>query len=304
MLKDCVLVLGSGKSILDLSPEERKLLNSCDVKIAINKFAGFYEKAEIEPTDIYFVDNYDASSKMMLNYIFKLFCKKNLKSKTFIVSIDHKGFLFRNHSLHIVYKEFNYKKEYLFRFFVKLGRFFLKKISVSQFNKLHFWLSQSLISYPDYSYSVLPKKSKIYYIKIQNCIAKGNKWSKSLEEPLYHFKGSFSTVLNYISICYPNKIILLAGVDFNSSDYFFEEDLEKLDFDTKDWTYDIKKSHNKHFSIIETEGLKMDDELPFMLSELEKSNNKVYSLNKYSYLVEQKYIDYISLNDVNMIKGP
>lgn len=298
MLKDCVLILGSGKSILELTKTERELLNSCEVKIGMNKYAAFYELSGIVPSHIYFVDDYDSSSRMMLSYIFKLLRKNNCEKRTFIVSNNYKGFLFSNYFVFIFNTFINNFKIQSISFLVNLGRLVLKRINVSFFNKCKFFLENEIKINPVCRYSILPKQSKIQYVETQDWKMKGNKWSISLEEPLYHFKGSFSTVLNYISISYPTKTILLAGVDFNSSDYFFEEELEKLNFDTKDWTYEIKKSHNKHFSIIETDGVKMDDELPFMLNELENSSNKIYSLNKSSYLVEQKYIEFISLNDL------
>lgn len=296
MLKDCVLVLGSGKSVLNLSPTERELLNTCKVKIGINKYAAFYEISQIMPSHIYFVDDYDASAITMLNYIFKLYRTNKIKNRIFIVSSNYKGFIYNNYFKFIFFKQLNHLKINFVLLLVKLGRLVLKKISVSYFNDFKFFLNKTLKINSVFKYNMSPKQSKTQYVNTQNWITKGNKWAKSLSEPLYHFRGSFSTVLNYISICYPNKTILLIGVDFNSSDYFFEKQLSMLNFDTKDWTSKIKKYHNKHFSIIETNGVKIDDELPFMLDELKKSNNKMYSLNKFSYLVEKGYVEHINLD--------
>ena len=85
--KEYVLVLGSGKSILDFTPIEQELLGECDVRLAINKFSAFYEKAGIMPTHVYFEDIHDLSSILMLKYIFKLFRKEKI---TFIVSEAYK----------------------------------------------------------------------------------------------------------------------------------------------------------------------------------------------------------------------
>ncbi|AOZ98519.1 hypothetical protein [Flavobacterium commune] len=295
MLKDCVLVLGSGKSILNLTKTERELLNTCEVKIGINKFAAFYELAGIEPSHVYFHDDYDESSIRMLNYIFKLFRKNKLKKMTFILSENYKGFVFTNYAAFWINKAFNFFKIFLVHYLVKIGRFTIKKINVDTFNRLNFYISHSITINPVNRYNLMSKESKIEFIRIQDSIARGNKWSKSLVDPLYHFKGSFSTVLNYISICYPNKTILLAGVDFNSSDYFFEEELYSLNFNTRDWTYEMSKHHDKHYSIIETDGNKIDDELPLILDELKKTDNVVYSLNELSYLVDEKYIKFVRL---------
>lgn len=303
MLEDCVLVLGSGRSILKLTQTERDLLNTCKVKIGINKYAAFYELSEIIPTHIYFVDDYDASSVRMLNYIFKLFRKNKIKKRTFIISKNYKGLIFNNYFMFIISKQFNYFKLNVILLLVKLARRILKRFSVNHFNNFNFFLNRKIKVNPISRYNLLPNQAKVQYINVQDSVSKGNKWAKSITEPLYHFKGSFSTVLNYISILYPNRTILLIGVDFNSSDYFFEKELDKLNFNTKDWTYEIRKSQNKHFSIIETHGVKIDDELPFMLDKLVDSNNQIYSLSESSYLVYNNYVKYISLKSLTSKNG-
>lgn len=267
MLKDCVLVLGSGKSILDLTDKERELLNTCEVKIGINKYAAFYELAGIEPTHVYFHDDHYESSVLFFQYLVKKIKKNRLKNITFIVSENTSKTL---------------EKKYI-QYGLNNMLYYFEKIFNSEFLKKKFFL--------------IPKNYNVVPIRIDNYIKKGTPWAKKIKEPLYHFKGSFSTVLNYISICYPNKTILLAGVDFNSSDYFFERELEKLSFETKDWTYQLRKNHNKHYSIIETDGVKMDEELPFMINELGKTQNKVLSLNNKSYLVENGYVESVELKD-------
>jgi hypothetical protein len=145
-------------------------------------------------------------------------------------------------------------------------------------------------------FSVLPKKSKIHYIDIQNWDKRGNFWAKTMNQKLFHYRGSFTSVLNYISIKYPNHDVFLAGVDFNSFGYFFSEKaLSELPFSTNDWTTGISKNNNKHFSIIDYNGTKMDDELPFIINELSKTGNKMYSLSKKSYLVENGFVEYIKI---------
>jgi hypothetical protein len=293
--KEYVLVLGSGKSILDFTPIEQELLGECDVRLAINKFSAFYEKAGIMPTHVYFEDIHDLSSILMLKYIFKLFRKEKI---TFIVSEAYKKKLFKKYFIFIYIRIKHQLKTYINYILVKLGRKTLKLVSINLFNKFVYYITKSLKTKSVLLYNLVPKKSVIQFVKIEHCESKENFWSSSLNDPLYHFKGSFSSVLNYISICFPNKTILLAGVDFDSPDYFFEEELNNLNFKTKDWTYNLRKKHGKHFSIIETEGVKIDDALPFILEKLKHTNNKMYSLNEKSYLVKKGFIEKINLKDI------
>lgn len=295
MVKDCVLVLGSGKSILDLSINEQELLNTCEVKIGINKYTAFYELAGIEPSHVYFEDVHDLSSILMLKHIFKLLRKKNKKEITFIVSELYKNQLYKNQFSFLIIKIRCHVKVFLNFFLVNLGRKTLKLINTKLFNEFVFYLSNYLKTKPILFYNLIPKKAIIQFINIRHCENKENFWAYKLNEPLYHFKGSFSSVLNYISICFPNKTILLAGVDFDTSDYFFEDELEKLNFKTKDWTYDLRKKYDKHYSILETNGVKIDDAFPFMLEKLKETNNKMYSLTEKSYLVKSGFVEKIDL---------
>ena len=295
--KDYILVLGSGKSVLNLTTNELDILGECSVKLAINKFSAFYEISGIIPTHVYFEDTHDVSSILMLKYIFKRF-RKEKKNITFIVSEVYKNQLHKNYLIFFFVKLRHFYKKYINLILVKLGRVSLKLICVNLFNRYVYILSKFLKTKQFLLYNLVPKKSLIQYINTTNCENKEHTWASSLNDPLFHFKGSFSSVLNYISICFPNKTILLAGVDFNSSDYFFENELDRLNFKTKDWTYDLRKEHDKHYSVIQTDGVKIDDALPFMLENLKKTNNKIYSLNEKSYLVQKGFIEKINLKNI------
>lgn len=289
--KDYIIILGSGLSINALTDDERYLLNQCSVKIGINKYAAYYNLAKITPTHIYYTDDYyDASRNFFMSMISKL-KNDDLSNLTFIVSKNFKKILSKNSF------DFLFKKCMLL-----FNKILYKIFSITIFKKILFRLKISY-NYKEYDKLVhlkilrLPKKSKVQSITINSHVKKDTPWANSIEEPIYHFKGSLSTVFNYVSIFFKGRDILLVGVDFNSSDYFFEEELDKLEFDSKDWTYDLRKKENKHYSIIETNGVKMDDEIPFMLNELRKRDINVYSLNKNSYLVEKGFVTFKNFNE-------
>ena len=50
---DKVIVLGSGKSIMDLTQKEINYINNCKYVIAVNKFAAFYESENNPNTYIF-----------------------------------------------------------------------------------------------------------------------------------------------------------------------------------------------------------------------------------------------------------
>ena len=54
-----VIILGSGESILELTPKDINYINSCKTVIAVNKFGLFYKKSGIIPTHFYFHDRFE-----------------------------------------------------------------------------------------------------------------------------------------------------------------------------------------------------------------------------------------------------
>ncbi|EAZ92061.1 hypothetical protein [Crocosphaera chwakensis] len=272
-----VIVLGSGCSILDLSEQEIEYINNCEVIIAINKFMAFYKKSKILPTHVYYVDAYSASTVYFLEYIFKICRQNNLSKINFI--LNNKILKFPLNSKRLCSK--------------KLA-FWIKKQYLSIEEEIHDKLFHGEPINPNLF--LVPKDCSFEFISHQSWLEGGN-WSNSLKESLFHYRGSLSTVLNYISIKYPQHPIKLVGVDFNSPGYFFQEELEKLNFTWQDWTTDITKEKKTHFSAISYKGTTIFDKFDFMLAKLQETGNEVYSCNPHSLLVEKgltKYKNVIS----------
>lgn len=294
-LNEFVVILGSGISINSLTHDERTILNSYHTKIAINKYAAFYENSGIVPTHVYFEDDYDESAIKMLSFIVNKIRKNGVKDVTYVISENYRGCLYSNRFVLFFKKASNFLMFLIQYTLVKLFRFFFKKGNKSFYDWVRLRIEE-LIPYKSISrFNRILPENKINYISKQNWINSDNKWAKTLEEPLYHFRGSFSTVLNYVSVCFPNHPILLVGVDFNTSEYFFQEELKKLKFETSDWTTKITHQNNKHFSLIDYKGTKMDDELPYMISCLKETNNIMYSSSEQSYLVLNGYVPYLKI---------
>lgn len=271
---DKVIILGSGMSILDLTGEEVRFINRCKSVIAVNKFMAFYERTGIVPTHVYFVDT-SYSSYFFLNHIFDLCCRNNLSNVTFILS---------KRMQRRTYKK-TLKKLYL-KLVVAVYDFlrFIKRREIDILKEL----------FEDRKLLFLRDNFKYLYIKHEDWL-KGGEWAYSLHTKLFHYRGSLTTVLNLCAIMFPGNDIFLVGNDFNGTSYFYEDDLDKLDFKWKDWTYDKIKSEGKHFSFIDYKGTKMTDAFPYIIDCLEKTKNKLYCTNSNSLLVKEGFVDYSSL---------
>ncbi len=265
--KKDIIVLGSGTSILELSEDEREYINQCEVVIAINKFMAFYEKAKIIPTHIFYVDAYEWSVVLFLKHIFKVCRKNNLKNLTFIIGKK-------------ILKKYITKQRLEDNIFL----YFLKKIYLQlkyKFNKTD-----------NLNLFLVPRQSHFEFVSHQNWINQNNNWSDSLEKPLFHYRGSLTTVLNYISIKYPNRPIKLVGTDFYGSEYFFQQELDQLNINWEDWSTSITQQEGKHFSAISYQGTTMFDKLDYIIDNLRQSGNDIYCCNPKSLLVTNGYIDY------------
>lgn len=258
-MKKEVFVLGSGASINRLTKEEKTYINQAEVRIAMNKFTAFYKKAGIIPSHVFFVDAHSPSATKMLQQIFDLCHEDGLVDMHFIANVKVKNQVFQNKSLSYY------------------------------FHKYH-----PISLHRHHPYYLIKSPFTIEYIDLYQYL-EGGTWAKSIKEKLFHFRSSLTTVLNYVAIHYPGYTIKLVGVDLNSKNYFFEEELDELDFSASDWTTQYTKKEDKHFTVQNFQGTNLLDKMTFMVEELKKTGNELVCCTKSSLLVEENYLDYQSI---------
>ena len=227
-MKEDVIVLGSGKSILSLSQREVEYINECEVKISLNKFMAFYAKSRILPSHVFYVDCYESSVRQFLDFIVNKCIKDKIEDLNFVFGRDYEG---------------GFDEE--------------------KFEELCY---------------------NVDFITHQMWNNPNNTWAESLEEPLFHYRGSLSTALNYVAIKYPGRTIKLVGVDLDSPDHFFEEELISLGLEHRDWTYEIARNQNLHFSALNYMGSTIFDKFDYMISCLSSTGNQIYNCNPNSLL--------------------
>jgi len=251
-----IILLGSGRSILQLTKEDIEYIHQAECALALNKFMGFHDVVGIVPTHVYFVDCH-TQDRLFLQHIFDLCMEKKVSNLTFVLSKKQKWRIF-----HPANRRFHDRR--LLRLFWTLGGLFL----------------------------VGPGDAEYIFIHRTRWL-KGGKWARSLREPLFHYRSSLTDALNYLSILYPNRKIKLVGVDLNSPTYFFDNQLKELDFDTSDWTTATTREKSIHCSLTDYKGTNLMKKLDFVLGELGKSGNRVVSCNPHSVLVEKGLVSYV-----------
>ncbi len=264
--RNYVIVLGCGESILNLTEEEKKFINSCKYVIGVNKFMAFYKQSGLVPNYIYFHDELE-NAVLMFKYILNVCRKDGLTNLTFFTNWH--------------FKCLTSTLWFLFLFYLKI-RAFVKWYILRK----RLWLTDKVYLKMEFKRLIPPKNSNIIGLKLEK-IDDGKNWAKSLYEPLFNYKGSLSSILNLCSIIAPNIDIYLVGNDFNGSKYFFQNELEKLPFDSIDFTSSIVKQKNRHMSFITTNGKKFTDKLPYILYKLKECGIELFCINPDSLLVKE-----------------
>ncbi len=262
---DDVIILGSGLSISSLTPKEIEYINQCKTVIALNKFMAFYKLSGVLPTHVFFLDRH-GNSLRFLKHILTVCRNDGLKNLTFI---------FHKKIEHLTYKKSTELVKVWFAHNLLNTKKLLKRKKSEPLFKCLIGL------FPTFK---LPVSSSVQHLSTYGWLD-GGEWAKNTNTKLYHYRGSLTSVLNYVSVIKPDRDIYLAGNDFNSSIYFFQKELNLLSLNSNDWTTPIIKKHNKHFSAIKYEGKTIFDKLPFIIQKLQESGNSLYCINPESLLV-------------------
>lgn len=270
-------------------------MNSANIKIGTNKYAAFYSKAAITPLHVYFLVDYSNNIIRFLKYLISNLKFREFKNMTLIISDRYKNTFFTNSFSCF----FSYLKNLILiivqNLIIFTGKILISKINFPVFKNLKYGVKRYCNVNKPLRFNSIPASWEVEYLTVNSWKDKSSRWATSLEEDIYHYRGSLTTVLNYVSIKFPGRKILLVGVDLNTSNYFFEEELKKLPFSTEDWTTELTKNNNKHFSVIEYEGTSLEDVFPQIVNNLKKTKNQIYCLNEQSWLVEKGYVPAVQL---------
>lgn len=284
--KEWVVILGSGASLNKLPEDIIKWANKTQARIGINKYGAFYEKVGIIPTDIYFHDFHDKTSEY---FFYETINRTKSISTTYYVSPITAEFMT---------KSFFYFSFLFFKYLIIINGAFFKKISrkfVKPFNKnkhdiISAYFDKSIPRKP----LLLNKHNTVYNIKVHYLWNVNNKWANNLNEELFHFRGSLTSVLNVVSIKYPKSNVLMLGADLVTKEYFFDEELEALYKKTGlgyDWTQSFMDISGKHYSAAVDSGVTIFDRFNYVVECLDKSQNKIFAFPKENAAIFNGLVD-------------
>jgi len=261
-----IFLLGSGRSVLVLNDAEREYINGSDCRLAVNKFMAFHASSGLRPSHVFFLDDYDESCRRMLRYIFDVCREDGISGLTFVLPPSARRRVFVDGPWASV---------------ADAMLLMLKRLA-------KFIKGDRHPTTPGYT---APRGCRFEFVTHHRW-NEGGAWANSLREPLFHFHGSLTSALNYLSVQYPGRRIKLVGVDLDGPDYFFQSELEKVEFEWRDWTSSVTASSGMHFSAQVHEGSTMLDRFDFVVERLRSSGNELYATNPASLLVQRGYVEF------------
>ena len=283
MTNSTAYIIGSGPSLLNLTPREIEYLNRSKHTLSLNSYLEHWEKIGLLPKCHMMADGQFPTIRMLVNDARR------------IQRLGNQITYYINH-------------RYL-RFFPVF----------TDFRGVKHALRKRWEVWRDFSYLVpwtLPKKHMVTFS--QFCQQKhayradnnGWFWAEKLSDPLYFYRGTLTSAINLASIIWPNCNISLIGVDLNSYGYFFDPKNGETQMEKYQKINDLRigktsashhlKSHrlNQHATAVpyETNNKNklpgIQNAFPKIVVELAKTGRKLTCSNPYSLLVEQNILPY------------
>lgn len=247
-----IFLIGCSRSVLDLLPEERARINRARCVLGLNKFVYFRRIAGITPTHAWFAD-YHPPSPRILGDIFDACRRDGLRGLTFVLDAC-------------------YEKR------LRIGAIRYNAARVRRRLQLRLrrgWISPLMRA---------PSGCRYEFITRHDWL-EGGRWATRIDEPLYSLRTAFTSALNYLAIRYPGSTISLVGTDFNTSGYFFEEEMRRMRLPWDDWTVAIQAERGIHSAAIEYGGSTVFDGFPYMKEQLGRAGVRLTCNNPTSETV-------------------
>ena len=270
-----IVLLCSGESALDLTLKQLYWLrDAADAIIAVNKSMIYANLVGVVPSHLFLMDAHTAESRYALQRSFD-FC--------FDHQISLYGSILRNkvsNNITCCPEEFLSSIE--------------SCVSVKDVKSLRDLSSDQLRIYYGSKLGKIkflaPASSENYFLNWQPWNDPSNTWSRSLTRDLFHFRGSFTSLLNYVCIKHPCSDIYAIGADFYGSQYFFQDEIDsELSSCWGDcWTKPLIAKSGLHFSAQSYRGSSMFDQSEYIVQQLNAFGCKLFSFNSRSLLVTAK----------------
>lgn len=262
-------VLGSGSSILELTPGQCDFLSQAPHVIAMNKFILYWEKVSIAPSHYFLAD---------IHFPSYLVLQRTLEK---IESMPREP---------VLWLERRYRP------------FLLADVSKAKRQSARAQLAEWQESCPDRSLKLHNLTSrKLLFFRRRDHFSKPRwyNWAVSIHQPLYFWRSSLTILLNLLYLLRPHSPIVLVGVDLNRSESFFQEEFEQdtlLHDHTLGRGYEASL-HPTAARLGQNEGIQ--SRWPFISRMCARHGITIYNSNRESLLVKEGYLEYRNVPELH-----
>ena len=182
-----VYILGTGRSLLNLSSDERRYLDAHPRTLAMNRFYLYYERLDVCPSML-FLSDFNYYADLILHACIKRLREEG-RSLPYYVSDGYIRF-YRS----AAWRHLTFKRKMRRRLYRQSG----------------------------YKPGPLPDYDRLEGFPVSN-EAENFYWARNFNTPLYHRRGSLTVAINLANLLYPGACIKLLGIDLSSPGYFYDE---------------------------------------------------------------------------------
>jgi|DewCreStandDraft_4_1066084.scaffolds.fasta_scaffold83018_2 hypothetical protein len=248
---DSVYVLGSGASLLTLTPEEKEYLQG-QTTVAMNKYLLFWHIVGVYPKWHFLADqHYPALRIMQESYLLTQEMRRPVQWL-----------------LHANYRDV---------FGLDSEQAAARAEQVERYKT-------------DYGFGYQPTlriDPVTYFERSQD--SADIAWAESLDEPMANFRGSLSTLINLLCVLDLGRTIKLLGVDLSSSESFYDaEYLHRRDLHDVYTRLQLSKPRSMHFTALPWYGKSgIQGQMGTIVSLARAAGHDIVCCNPHSLLVEQ-----------------
>jgi hypothetical protein len=197
MSRPTAYLFGSGPSLLDLTAEEKHFLNEQPQTLSLNQYLLHWQKVGVVPQNHLLADTQFPCIKIFVDT--QRVIRDIGKPVTFYMNRSYLRYFPNRLHLgawkHAIRKRWEVWRDFKYRVPLRIRRDNLVPFS----------------QVAEERYRHLLDANEWY-------------WARSLEDPLYFFRGTLTSAINLAAIVWPESDIKLLGVDLNSYGYFFDPD--------------------------------------------------------------------------------
>ncbi|MBW2058247.1 MAG: hypothetical protein JRH07_16075 [Deltaproteobacteria bacterium] len=256
-----IFVIGSGASLNRITEDEAYYVNGAEAVISFNMYLIFWKRVGIVPTHHIMLDY--VHNRFVYEMVFDT-CRKN-------------GFWRTRFLLHRYWEG---------RIYTDPAVFYWRKVK------------RALRGRGPTDMVVVDSRLEIGYLDIGPWDRLEYLWGRGLDERLFHFRGTLTTAINVAHVLDPHATIKLLGVDLNTPDYFFQDQMPRLirlkrkeGSSDLDWEYNLRAG--RHGTVLPYGELPpMTAAFPFIRQQVEATGGRIFCCNKESLLVEEGHLSY------------